>query len=668
MKRKTIATMSALFLTFCGTGNTVLAEETKDVENNIFTLGEIVVEDSSGVQDIAITNTVTEETIQAVGATTAAEALRYVPGLNVVQTTKGELNINIQGFSQKDILVLIDGVPYYETQNGPLDLQQIPASIIGKIEVTKGASSVLYGPNALGGVVNIITKKGVEGFTGSVTGEYGSGDSGRGVATLNYGHENGFSILGTIDYRTRNSLSFSDDYKPNASTIKGMGKKEYIVDEGDKKENSDLDSLNLWTRLGYAPNDNVEIYTSVYRFEMERGRLFSDNHNKRFFESSKSAAFSTFGRYDSYEDMGVDIGGKVKTNDWLTLRAIAFYHQHEDDYVSYEDWHMQTAMATSTWDDDSYGASLYSDMDLDKFGNLSLSIQYREDTHRQRGDLDYPWDESKSDTFTLAAEDTISFGQFTAVAGLGYHYFDAEKIADDPGYDADTFDPMVGLTWVGESGVEIFGSIAQKTRFPTFNDMEYDNVLFTLDPEKNINFTLGTTYTFFGISNVSISGFYNDVTDRIAEATDAAGNDIMTNLDEVEIYGAEFTSDTAITERLSLKLDYVYTHARNTSDDRDSDYIEDVPEHQGIAAVSYLIPAVETTFNIGGNLKLDNVIDNEEDFMEDSFVIDLSLIKEFDNGVTLGGYIYNLLDENFYEGNGMASNGISFKLLAQYNF
>lgn len=669
MKKKTIATMSALFLSFCGANSIALAEEVKeDVENNIFTLGEIVVEDSSGVQDIAITNTVTEETIKAVGATTAAEALRYVPGINVVQTTKGELNINMQGFSQKDILVLIDGVPYYETQNGPLDLQQIPASIIGKIEVTKGASSVLYGPNALGGVVNIITKKGVEGFEGSVSGELGSGEFGRGVATLNYGHENGFSILGTVDYKTRDSLSFSDDYEPNASSVKGMGKKTYIVDEGGDKDNSDLESLNLWTRLGYAPSDNVEMYTSLYRFEMERGRLFSDNHNKRFYESKKGAAFSTFGRYDSYEDMGIDFGGKVKTNDWLTVRAMAFYHEHEDDYVSYEDWTLNKALATSTWDDKSYGASIFTDMDLEQYGNLSLSAQYREDEHKQRGDVDYPWNDSNSSILTFAAEDTVTFGSVTAVAGLAYHYFDAEKIADEPGYDTDTFDPMIGLTWTTKCGAELFGSIARKTRFPVFNDMEYDNNFFTLDPEQNINYTLGTNYTFFGKSDMSLSAFYNDVTDRIAEATDAAGNDIMTNLDEVEIYGAEFTSDTALTPRVRLRLDYVYTNARNTSDNRESDYLEDVPEHQGIVAVSYLIPVIETAFNIGGNLKLDNVVNNEDDVMEDSFVVDLSLIKDFDNGFTLGGYVYNLLDENFYEGDGMASNGISFKVLGQYNF
>ena len=55
--------------------------------------------------------------------------------------------------------MLIDGVPFYETYYGKLDLKQIPTDIIAKIEVTKGAASVLYGANAEAGVINIITRQ-----------------------------------------------------------------------------------------------------------------------------------------------------------------------------------------------------------------------------------------------------------------------------------------------------------------------------------------------------------------------------------------------------------------------------------------------------------------------------------------------------------------------------
>jgi outer membrane receptor protein involved in Fe transport len=663
MNKKVFFAVSVFSFSLFLMASDTLAQEKTD---NIFTLGEIVVEDSSGVQDIAISNTITAEEIESMGAANAAEALQSVPGVNVVRTAKGELNINIQGFQQKNILVLIDGVPYYETKNGPLDLQQIPASIIGKIEVTKGASSVLYGPNALGGVVNIITRKGVKGIAGSVSAEAGLGGYYRGVATLNYGAENGFSILGTVDYRSRDTLYFSDDYKPRETDIDYKGAPDgrpnpRVVDEGDKKDNSDLDSLNLWTRLGYAPTEDVEMYASLYRFDMERGRPFSDAHNKvRNFDGG----FSTFGRYDEYVDTGADVGGRVSLNDWWDLRAMAFYHSHQDDYTSYVSEDLEEKLSTSTWDDDSYGFSLFSDTNLDRFGELSVSVQYREDKHKQKKDIDSPWEDSESSTLTFAAEDTLSFGQFTTVLGLAYHDFDAKEIAGLDGYTADSFDPMAGVTWTSENGVQIFGSIAKKTRFPTFSDMEYDDEIYRLDPEKNINYSLGTKYLFFDKAQVALSGFYNDITDRIGEDAD----DKPVNIDEAKIYGIEIETDTDITDRISMGLNYVYTHARDESADRESDYLADVPEDMFSASLGYMIPKIETRFIVRGTYKGGMIYNTDDEEKEYFTVVDLSLIKKWDNGLSLGGHIYNLFDQNYYEGKGMACNGFDCKVVVQYDF
>jgi len=637
----------------------------QDHSDNVFTLGEIVVEDTSGVQDIAITNTVTAEDIKNMDAANAGEALQYVPGVTVVRTSKGEFNINIQGFSQKDIAVLIDGVPYYETKNGPLDLQQIPAAIIGRIEVTKGASSVLYGPNALGGVVNIITKKGVKGVSGVVTAEGGLGGYGRGTASLNYGAENGFSILGTIDYRTRDDLYFSDDYDPRETDIRFRGPSDgrpnpRVVDEGDKKDNSDLESLNLWTRLGFVPNEKLELYTSLYHFDMERGRPFSDVHNKVI---NFPGGFSSFGRYDKYMDTGADFGGKLSVSNWWDLRAMAFYHSHEDDYTSYVSEDLEDKLSTSTWDDDSYGISLFSDTDLDKYGKLSFSVQYREDKHKQRDDQGGDWENSESNTLTFAVEDTISLGQFTAVLGLAYHEFDAEKIADLDGYTDECFNPMAGLTWTGQSGLEIFGSLAKKTRFPTFGDMEDDDTIYPLHPEENTNYTLGAKYLFFGKTQVVLSGFFNDIDDRIGEL-----NNEPANIDDVEIYGIEFETDTQITDRISLGVDYVYTHARNKSDARDSDFLEDIPEYTLSADLNYMIPKIETRFILRGSYKDSIIFNVDDEEKEYSMVVDLSLVKDWDSGFSLGGHITNLFDADYYDGKGMACDGFNVKMVARYEF
>src|SRR4030042_986355 len=149
------------------------SEEKKEYE--VFDLGEVFVTSDKppAVREMAIKNEITEEQIKATNSHTVAEALAHVPGIRVSTGRKNEPAIQIHGMPQEKVLVLIDGVPYYETNYGKLDMNQIPVDNIAKIEVIKGAPSVIYGPNALMGVVNIITKKGTAKVAAQATVEVG---------------------------------------------------------------------------------------------------------------------------------------------------------------------------------------------------------------------------------------------------------------------------------------------------------------------------------------------------------------------------------------------------------------------------------------------------------------------------------------------------------------
>ena len=110
-------------------------------------------------QEVTQTTVVTQEEIEATHSQNVADALSHVPGITVSMGVKNQPSISLQGLNQTETLVLIDGVPYYETNFGLLNLTTIPVEMIDKIVVEKGVSSVLYGPNSLGGVINIITRK-----------------------------------------------------------------------------------------------------------------------------------------------------------------------------------------------------------------------------------------------------------------------------------------------------------------------------------------------------------------------------------------------------------------------------------------------------------------------------------------------------------------------------
>ncbi len=119
------------------------------------------------------TSVVSYDEIVSSGARTIEEALRLVPGMIVREKTNGNFDIHIRGndnlpsnhmtlYSENSIsLVMIDGRPVYNYVHGGTFWESLPIGIVDvdRIEVVRGASSALYGPNAVSGVVNIITKK-----------------------------------------------------------------------------------------------------------------------------------------------------------------------------------------------------------------------------------------------------------------------------------------------------------------------------------------------------------------------------------------------------------------------------------------------------------------------------------------------------------------------------
>ncbi|MBI3586291.1 MAG: TonB-dependent receptor [Ignavibacteriales bacterium] len=113
-----------------------------------------------GLQEVPVSvSTVTAKTIAERNNITLDDALRYVPGVNLMQD-----QINIRGSTGYSrgvgsrVLLLLDGLPFITGDTGEINWEAIPTHQVERIEVVKGAGSALYGSSALGGVVNVITK------------------------------------------------------------------------------------------------------------------------------------------------------------------------------------------------------------------------------------------------------------------------------------------------------------------------------------------------------------------------------------------------------------------------------------------------------------------------------------------------------------------------------
>ncbi len=213
--------------------------------------------------EIVISATKTEKAIQEVPATVSVvdgdEAAQYgnnsiadmvqdVPGVEVFDNSiAGSKRLMIRGENGGRVTVLVDGQKINEQKSMDGAPLLIDPATVERIEVVKGSGSVLYGSEAIGGVVNIITKKGGEKpFGGSVSGSYNSGTSGFEGSLGLYG------ASGDMYYRLTGSYSDQGDRETPDGTLKG----------------SDSLMKSVSGALGYK-NDNVDTGLIVEMYEVE---------------------------------------------------------------------------------------------------------------------------------------------------------------------------------------------------------------------------------------------------------------------------------------------------------------------------------------------------------------------------------------------------------------
>ncbi len=142
----------------------------------------------------------TQQDIQRSGVTTIPDALRLVPGVEVARISSDKWSIGIRGFGSRlsrDVLVLIDGRTVYTTLLAGTywEVQNVLLEDIDRIEVIRGPGGTIWGPNAVNGVINIITKSSKDTHGAFVS--VGGGNVDQGFFNARFGGGNGSSF----DYR-----------------------------------------------------------------------------------------------------------------------------------------------------------------------------------------------------------------------------------------------------------------------------------------------------------------------------------------------------------------------------------------------------------------------------------------------------------------------------------
>jgi outer membrane receptor for ferrienterochelin and colicins len=119
-------------------------------------------------------------TIELMGSRRLDEVLKEQTGIAIVNDITGgarSVGVQMQGFGSEYVLVLIDGLPMVGRNGGNFDVSRISVSNIERIEITKGAASLIYGGDALGGTINVITRHTITQRQGYVSANYGTNET-----------------------------------------------------------------------------------------------------------------------------------------------------------------------------------------------------------------------------------------------------------------------------------------------------------------------------------------------------------------------------------------------------------------------------------------------------------------------------------------------------------
>jgi vitamin B12 transporter len=194
---------------------------------------------------------ITADDLEALQAKTVLDALRYVPGLDVLQSGSRGTNstILIRGSESDHVLVLLDGVEVNSATLGAFNFAHLTTESIERIEILRGAGGTLYGSQAVGGVINIITKPGHGPLEAGLSLEAGNGWTHRQVLTLQ-------GEAGRLGY------SFS------AARMES---------DGFRKVNDDYRNLSTSARLDYRVTEDAGL-KGIFRFAKTDVGLFNNNN------------------------------------------------------------------------------------------------------------------------------------------------------------------------------------------------------------------------------------------------------------------------------------------------------------------------------------------------------------------------------------------------------
>jgi len=562
-----------------------------------------------------------------------AHALRLEPALSVTAGAKAETETRIRGFPASAVLVLVDGRPVNTGYYGKTDLSMIASADIAAVQVVKGPASTAYGPNGMGGVINVITRTGLD-DPGTTLGARVGSD---GLRRLSLGHG---GARGKLRYRLsayeqyRDGFSLSGSFAPTS------------IEDGGERANSGYHKAGGSLKAGYerAPGD---LTTLTLDYDWSRREIPPTIYS---WNSPHWRRFPEWIRY------GASLSNERRLGERFDMTAVLYADAQEDRLLEYSGPAMSDGELE--WDSKlenlTAGGSVSVEGEASARHRLHAGLAFKYDGMEKKPDVDEPWASHSITTGSAFLEDRIVPWRSAALtAGVQGAYYATERGGSARGAVLPTIALRQTLPWQ----VEARAAYSRAVRFPTLHTLYSETSGNTaLRPETADKFEAGIERWLFGEEGrhlgLEVSWFRNELDDLIYRP---ATSQQYRNILESALTGVETVFHAGWYERFTLEAGYMWIDTGSSTDE----IVEALAPHRFRIAATAWSP-------FGTTIRYDFAAVDERTTYVPGFVLDpyryhgLTLGQDVGRGLTLHLELFNLTDADYEEELGYPAPGQRF--------
>ena len=571
---------------------------------------------------------ITAEEIERDQRRTVPDALATVPGLNIVQQggPGGQSSVFIRGTNANHVKVLIDGIDVSDPSSTgrAFDFGQLLTADIERIEVLRGPQSGLYGSDAIGGVISVVTKKGKG--PPKVTGLVEAGSFG----TFNQA----FSLSGS--HNIFNYAFNVAHFHSNATPVTPLE----LLPPGRARIDDRYDNWTYSTKLGADFNEYFSLNFVARHTDATLRNTDDDFSTFPVVPADNQSRSSVKHLFTRGEAVWSLLGGS------FVNRFGVAYTDHQNVYIG--------PITT-------FGASIPTMYDGDR-----VKFDWRGDIAIAPGHtilLGLQHEKESLLTETTAAENGNRAGYVELQSDFYNRFFLVANARYDEndrfgGHDTWRVAPAMLLPGLN---TKLKASIGTGFKAPTLSQMFVDFPAFgsfgnrNLRPEESLGYDFGFEQPLFDNRvRFGATYFHNDITNLIV-------NNFVTyiNVGEAETYGAETFASVAVTDRFTVRADYTYTIARDATTDLE---LLRRPRHKG--SISAVWRPIDPLTLSGTIISVGEFIDANRDFSIPRLtapgytIVNVAANYTIDKHATVFGRIDNLFDKRYQNPTGFLRPGI----------